>query len=130
MIQRAFFLQPRWASLVLSGAKNWELRSRRCRFRETVGIIETGSGVIVGVCKIVGCHGPLTEEELDATQSRHRTSREDRERPAGKRPYRFAWELQDVVSLPQPVPYNHVPGSQGWATISASTADRVAQCLR
>jgi len=129
MIKRAFFLIPRWNALVISGVKSWELRTNATHIREQVGIIEKGSGAVVGVCTIVACHGPLTEGELAATFPKHLTTPADRQRLAGARPYRYAWVLDQVQALAVPVPYLHRPGTQGWATISSEVAARVARQL-
>jgi hypothetical protein len=127
MIHRAFFLTPHWAALVVSGEKSWELRTAATRIRERVGIIQTGSKAVVAVCNLVASHGPLSEDELQATFAKHRTLPADRQRPEGSRPYRHAWELADVRKLIEPVPYRHIPGTQGWARIDPDVAAEVAR---
>jgi hypothetical protein len=76
MIKRAFFLNPEWASLVLCGKKTWELRTKPCRFREQVGIIETGTKTVVGFVQIVASHADLTEDKLEANFPKHLTTPE------------------------------------------------------
>ena len=127
MIQRAFFLKPQWLALVLSGEKSWELRTTATSIREQVGIIEKSSGTVVGICTIVACHGPLTDDELAASYSKHLTTPLDRQRLAGARPYRYAWVVDHVQALRVPVPYVHIPGTQGWCGITTDVAAEIAR---
>jgi hypothetical protein len=130
MIRRAFFLRPRWAQLVLSGKKSLELRSRCTHVRETVGIIATGTTTVVGVCRIADCLGPLTDADLEGAVSLHQTTAEDRTKLRKAPGHLFAWVLRDVRRLDPPVPYVHVPGAQGWATIDPEVAGLTDAQLR
>jgi hypothetical protein len=48
--------------LILDGPKSWEIRRGRCLIRELIGLIESGSGMVVGVAELTDCVGPLTRE--------------------------------------------------------------------
>jgi len=56
---RALVIKPGSMHLILDGPKSWEIRRGRCHIRELIGLIESGSGTVVGVAEI-DCVGPLT----------------------------------------------------------------------
>jgi hypothetical protein len=114
---------------VLAGEKTWEMRTQPTRIRELVGIIRTGSKALAGVCEIVGCHGPLDDATIYRTAHLHCCSPEDLVGSKGKRRYAFAWELAGARSFASPIPYQHIPGTQGWARIDAVAGEQVRLAL-
>jgi len=72
---RALVIMPRPMRQILDGAKSWEIRRGRCLIRELIGLIESGSGTVVGVAELVDCIGPL------ARQIRIRNARKMGSRP-------------------------------------------------
>ena len=40
--------------------------------------------------------------------------------------YRFAWQLDSAFRLPQPIPYDHPPGSVIWVKLDCGVADQIA----
>lgn len=40
-------IKPKWADMVLSGFKPWEIRGSRTHKRGTIGIIKSGSGLVL-----------------------------------------------------------------------------------
>ena len=61
---RALVIKKPWPDKILAGTKTWEIRGSRTNIRGTVGLIESRSGTVVGVCEVVDCVGPLTAEEF------------------------------------------------------------------
>ena len=45
---------------ILRGEKTWEVRGRATRRRGPIGLIESGSGLVVGACSLIDVEGPLT----------------------------------------------------------------------
>ncbi|OAB30221.1 hypothetical protein PMSD_20775 [Paenibacillus macquariensis subsp. defensor] len=39
-------IKPKWADLILSGKKTWEIRGSQTHIHRTIGIIKSGSGLI------------------------------------------------------------------------------------
>lgn len=103
---------------ILSGEKTWELRSRRTSVRETIGLIRSGSGLVVGTCDLVGCEGPLTRPQLRRNARRHRAP-VAAIRDLGYREV-FAWVLASAHPLDPPIAYRHPPGAVIWVDLDRS----------
>ncbi len=57
---------------ILAGRKTWEIRGRLTRIRGTIGLIEKGTGTVVGLCDLVDCIGPLSLAEMSRNVGKHR----------------------------------------------------------
>ena len=53
-MDRALIVRQPWIDLILSGEKTWEMRSRPTNVRGRIGLIEQGTGLIVGECFLDG----------------------------------------------------------------------------
>ena len=60
---RALVIKKPWLDKILAGTKTWEIRGSRTNIRGTIGLIESRSGTVVGLCEVIDCVGPLTAEE-------------------------------------------------------------------
>ena len=59
---RALLIRHPWIDMILGGKKYWEIRGSRTSVRETIALVPSGSGTVIGVCDVVDCVGPLTAE--------------------------------------------------------------------
>jgi hypothetical protein len=102
-----------WIDLILAGEKTWEIRSGPVKARGVIGLIEGGSGNVVGLARLVGCKGPLDRDELGRQFQKHRVPPER----MSEVPYEsfYAWELAEARRLDPPVPYRHPTGAVIWA---------------
>jgi hypothetical protein len=100
---------------ILRGSKTWEIRSRAAHVRGRIGLIESGSGTVVGTCELVDCKGPLTREQ-------RRTGARRAGFPRGETigPGTYAWVLKRARRLRQPVRYRHPRGAITWVKLGAS----------
>jgi hypothetical protein len=57
---------------ILAGRKTWEIRGSKTHIRGTIGLIEAGTGTVVGLCELVGCVGPLSLAEMRKHTKKHR----------------------------------------------------------
>jgi hypothetical protein len=48
---RALVIKPEPMKLILDGPKSWEIRRGRCLIKGLIGLIEGGSGTVVGVAE-------------------------------------------------------------------------------
>lgn len=119
---RALIIRQEPLEKILSGTKTWEIRSSRTKIQEVVGLIESGSGAVVGLCEVVGCVGPLTLAELKRNARRAGISPSGRELPY-KRTH--AWVLANARRLTKAVPYRHPPGAIIWVQLDEKTAKAV-----
>ncbi|TNC82792.1 MAG: hypothetical protein C9356_02680 [Oleiphilus sp.] len=118
MVHRALIIDEPWISLILSGEKDWEMRTTPCRMRESIGLIRKGSGQIVGVANIVGSSGPHGNLSLERNYSRHRVGADLYKNSNYN--WRYAWELDHVIAFESPVTYDHQSGQVKWVKLQVS----------
>ena len=121
IIQRALIVQNPWASLIVGGRKKWELRKRACHIRGRVGIIEAGSGFIIGEADLVDCinlSSPQVGDDLQRWRSLHMVSPSEME----KYTVNFAWCFENAQRYKQPRAYEHKKGAQIWVELPDYTA--------
>lgn len=104
-------IKTKWADLILTGQKTWEIRGSRTNKRGTIGIIKSGSGLIYGTVNLVG-YLPLTMHAWDSNKDKHLVPYADINY---KTPY--AWVLQNPIVYPEPIPYNHPQGAVIWVKL-------------
>ncbi len=104
-----------WVSLLVSGAKTWELRGSATHIRGRVALAAAGTGTVVGGATLVACHGPLSAAQLAASEHKHCVPPHAE---AGRR-YKavYAWEFSEAAPLPAPVRYTHPPGAVIWVKL-------------
>ena len=119
--EKGLVIGPKWAELIVSGEKSWELRKRATKIRGDIGIIAQGTGTIVGTARIVDCIGPLGLDELMAgrqlaceTEAEIVKDVEDG--------YVYAWVVDNAVKFEKPVPYKHPSGAVTWVDLKSHQA--------
>jgi len=113
---KGLIIKSKWADMILSGVKTWEIRGSQTHQRGRIAIIKSGTGKIYGTVDLVDCvplHGPDDVNLILSSQSKHHV-------PLGAIPYRkpWAWVLQNPIVYPEPVPYNHPQGAVIWVNIA------------
>jgi hypothetical protein len=113
---RGLIIRTKPLNNILASRKTWEIRGSRTKIRGTIGLIESGSGTIVGCCELIDCKGPLSLSEMQHTVEKHGISREDLEQNLPY-PYSYAWVLSNARRFRQPKPYDHPLGAIIWVKI-------------
>lgn len=102
--------------IIFAGRKTWELRGSRTAVRGKIGLIEKGSGKIMGTCEVVDVKGPLTLAELKRSTSKHGVpARELDEIKLYKNT--FAWVIDNAQRYAKPKPYKHPSGAVIWVNL-------------
>jgi len=115
MPMRGLIIRSPYIDWILEGKKTWEIRGSNSHVRGKIALIRSGSGLVVGTCKLVGVVGPLTLRELKKHASKlGRTSSEIRSKPYEKT---YAWALSNAVRLKHPRRYKHRPGAVIWVRL-------------
>ena len=60
----ALVIRSPWVEIILEGKKTWEIRRGYTHVRGKIALIRSGSGMIVGVCCLIGAIGPLMLKEF------------------------------------------------------------------
>ena len=105
--------QP-WIDGILDGRKVWEIRGSRTTIRGPIALIQSGSGLVMGVVDLVDCLA-LTPEDYWSATALHRIP-DPAQQPL---PYRqiYAWVLEHPKRFATPHPYQHPPGAVIWVNL-------------
>ena len=99
---------------VLSGKKTWEMRSKPTNIRGLIGLIEQGTGMIVGECRIIESNDTkLDPHERKLFYSNHRVSD-----GSLLEKWCYVWEIEDAKRYDSPIPYKHPKGAVTWVRIA------------
>lgn len=124
-IEKALIIDEPWISKVMNGTKIWEMRNSSSKQRGWIGLIKKGSGHVVGVAKMVGSDGPLSDQKMIDNADKHHipgsiflTGQFSK--------HRHAWIMSNAVRLHRPVPYLHKSGAVKWVILDQKVSDAVA----
>jgi len=113
-MERALIVREPWVNQILDGFKIWELRSKPTKVRGTIGIIEQGTGLIVGQVDLIDSLKPFKDEEqMRYTHSLHCV--DDIELV---KKWRYTWKLENAKRYEKPIPYKHPKGAVTWVRIA------------
>lgn len=106
----------------------WEIRGSPTSVRGMIGLVPSGSEMVVGVCDVVDCVGPLTAEEfcLNAWKAGIRSSAEK----FGCYRQTYAWVLEKPRYLNRPVSCRHLPGAVIWLRLDDSVERKILKQLK
>ena len=99
---------------ILAGRKIWEFRSKRTHVRGTIGLIEKGSGTVVGLCELVDCIGPLSLAELRRNRDKHDIPLSELRTWGDNKETLYAWVLRRARRFTKPARYQHKSGVITW----------------
>jgi hypothetical protein len=125
---KALIIKPGPMRMILDGSKCWEIRRGRCHVRGLIGLIESGSGSVVGVAEVADCVGPLTRETRIQNARKMGVTVDE----AAQRWQQglYAWVLKKRRRLVNPVQYKHPHGAIRWVPLSSVVEKAVIQQLR
>ena len=116
---RALIIRKPWLDQILAGTKIWEIRGSRTKIRGTVGLIQSQSGMVVGLCELVECFGPLTAEKF--RRNARKAGMTAAEAILGGYENTFSWVLANARRFKTPVPYKHLIGAVIWVELDDAT---------
>jgi len=110
---RALIVRAPHVDNILDNGKIIEIRSRKTNVRGRVGLIESGTGLIVGEVNIDGCSdSALTPKQMIDLSHLHQV--DDLEL---LKKWRYPWYLSNAIRYDQPIPYDHPKGAVIWVRI-------------
>ena len=112
---KGLIIKEPWISLILSGKKTWELRSRDTRVRGRIALIRKGSGTVLGSAELTGTLPKLARSDLIANVAKHRVPESDIDADFK---WSTAWVLERARPLREPVQYRHPAGAVIWVNLT------------
>jgi hypothetical protein len=93
--------------------KLWEIRGPKTKKRGQIGLIQSGSGKIIGRCDLRDCFGLLTKEQLLKNRDKHKVKN------INSISYKniYAWVIKDAKRYKIPKSYKHPKGAIIWVKI-------------
>ena len=110
MITDALIIKKKWLDLIFDGRKTWELRGSRTYKRGKIGLIESGSGQIKGICELVDCISPISHKEFLENKDKHFSDSSSYKKT-------FAWVIKNAKRYASPVFYKHPQGAIIWVKV-------------
>lgn len=111
-LERGLLIRQPHIGKILDGHKTWEMRSTKTQIRGTIGLIESGTGLIVGTAEIVNAREPYPSAFARKQNEHFHGIPEDRHHLMDK--WKYAWILKDVCKFDDPIPYTHPQGAVIW----------------
>ena len=110
---RALIVREPYATLIATGQKTLEMRSRHTNVRGRIGIIPAGSGEIICSVELVNSWGYTGESGLKGIggQTLHCVEPEDWHLLDK---WCFGWELRNPNVFDNPIKYKHPKGAVVW----------------
>lgn len=112
-MDRALIVRQHWIDLILSGEKTWEMRSQPTKVRGRIGLIEQGTGFIVGECELVNSGESINKFNLGYGHHLHKV--DDFEL---LEKWHYPWVLSGAFRYENPIPYKHPKGAVTWVRIA------------
>jgi hypothetical protein len=122
----ALLIRAPYIDWIMDGSKVWEIRGSRTTKLQRIGLIQSGTGKVVGVADLVDVIGPLRRADFisNARKLGPRKSEISRRSPYA-RPY--AWVLKGARRLKTPVRYKHPSGSIIWVTLGPGVQSAIVR---
>jgi hypothetical protein len=123
---KGLIIDEPWVSLIVSGEKTWEMRSRNTQVRGRIGLIRKGSKTVIGVANLVDTLPKLPTSELRSSFANHRVPKNEIDEDFK---WNTAWVLRGARSLQEPVPYCHPAGAVIWVNLGPQVAAAIENRL-
>ena len=112
-LERALIIKKIHLDKIFDKGKVWEMRSTKTSIRGRVGLIQSGSGLIVGEVNIIGCFEPPMLLAIADSYKFHYV--DDLELLTK---WKYAWVLSEARRYDNPVPYKHPRGAVIWVKLN------------
>jgi hypothetical protein len=129
ILSRGLVIDQPWVGLIADGAKIWEMRTRPTKVRGWIGLIEKGSGTIIGAAYLKDSLPALQRNKHQLKYRKHRVRPEPGHRTY-KGKYLFPWVMAKAFRLPKPISYRHPSGAVIWVTLTDDVVHALTRQIR
>lgn len=110
-MKRALIVRKEFLDLIFDGGKYWEQRSSKTNIRGFIGLIEAGSGLIMGYVELTDSLPAITPD------SKYYIAHKVKNAELLKK-WKYPWVVFGAKRYDKPIPYNHPKGAVIWVDIS------------
>ena len=114
-MERALIVKKEWLDKIFDDFKLWEMRSMKTNIRGRIGLIEAGSGLIVGEAELVDSLAPLSDLNISLGLAEGLHCVTDK---GLLRKWRHPWVLKNAERYEKPIPYGHPKGAVIWVKMN------------
>ena len=111
-MDRALIVRKPHIDNILDNGKCWEMRSRPTRITGWIGLIEAGSGLIVGKAFLTSGHVKPSADEISNNTEKHQVKDLSQ-----LEKWCYSWTLEKAERFEEPIPYDHPNGAVIWVKI-------------
>lgn len=117
---KALIVRSPWIKAILRGEKTWEMRTAPTMYRGPLALIEKGTGLIVGVTRLLDSLPRLGPDRMAATREWHRIPAELDETVIASG-WMHPWVLGSTFPLASPVTAGQRRGQVVWVGLDEGT---------
>lgn len=110
-MEKGLIIKKFWLDKIFDEGKVWEMRSTKTKVRGKIGLIESGSGMIVGEAHLLTCV-EVPKDKQEETINFHKV--EDFQLLDK---WKWAWLLSRAKRYDKPIPYKHPQGAVIWVNL-------------
>ena len=110
-MEKGLIVQKFWLDKIFDEGKIWEMRSTKTKIRGKIGLIEAGTGLIVGEAVLLGCSDRPIKPN-DKYFDKHKI--EDIQL---LKKWKYPWLLAEAKRYDEPIPYKHPQGAVIWVNL-------------
>lgn len=108
---KALIVKKEWLDKIFDEGKVWEMRTTRTKITGKIGLIESGTGLIVGECELTGCSERPVPKHKDLIKYHKIENLELLEK------WKWAWFIYEAKRYENPKPYKHPQGAVIWVNL-------------
>jgi len=110
-IERALIVKKVWLDKIFDDGKVWEMRTSKTKITGRIGLIESGTGLIIGEAVLMGCSKAAVPKH-EALIKYHKI-----ENLELLDKWKYAWFLTKAKRHEKPIPYKHPKGAVIWVKL-------------
>jgi hypothetical protein len=110
-MEKGLIIKKVWLDKIFDEGKVWEMRSTRTNVTGKIGLIESGTGLIVGEAELIGCSERPVPKHKDLIKY-HKV-----EDMGLLDKWKWAWFISLAKRYNKPIPYKHPQGAVIWVKL-------------
>jgi hypothetical protein len=111
-MEKLLIIKKYWLDKIFDEGKVWEMRSTRTKITGVIGLVESGTGLIVGEVNLIGCSERPVSKHKDLIKYHKVEDLELLDK------WKWAWLLNGAKRYEEPIPYEHPQGAVIWVDLT------------